>query len=346
MESTNNEFVYVAATTPAQDPEKIQFEIEKKEMRNSFNKVGLMMIIASAVFLCFSLFVMISYTIFVGEKSFPSFIDSIPDNIISGISNVTAIGICGLAFIKFAKMKLSDALPFNKVSSNKLFSIVAIGFTVCMLSNIMTSLYLEITSSMGINLDFDIEVPVSNSFLEIIIYFLSTAIVPAFSEEILFRGAVLSYLRKYGDAFAIFVSAALFGLFHANFVQIPFAFIVGLVLAWSVVYTNSMLPAILIHIANNGFSVLCDILYTNAETMNVNDIWFDLFSTIIVIGVAVLAIIAVIKLAKADKDFIKPERYSGILDKKTRTKMLVTSPTIIISTALLLFESITTHISI
>lgn len=345
MEYTNSEFNYTVAET-ASDSEKIQFDVEKREMRRSCNKVGLMMIIATVVFLFFSIFVMISYAMFDGGKTFPSFIDSVPDNIISGLGNVTAIGICGLAFIKFSKIGLSEALPFKKVTAKKLFSIVAIGFTVCMLSNIMTSLYLEITASMGLNLDFDIDVPVSNSFLEILVYFLSTAVVPAFSEEILFRGAVLSSLRKYGDTLAIFVSAALFGLFHGNFVQIPFAFIVGLVLAWSVVYTNSMLPAIIIHAANNGFSVLCDILYTNADAMGADELWFDLFSTIIVIGVAVLAIVAVIKLAKNDKNFMKPEKYSGILDKKTRTKMLVTSPTIIISTALLLFESITTHISI
>ncbi|MBQ2943794.1 MAG: CPBP family intramembrane metalloprotease [Ruminococcus sp.] len=345
MEANNFDTVYVA-TESVIDPQKIQFENEKKEMRSTCNKLGLMIIIATVVFMLFSMFVYISYSIFAGNKTLPSFIDSIPDNIISGLGNVAAIGICGLAFIKFFKIDLSTALPFKKISAKKLFSVVAIGFTVCMISNIMTSLYLEITASLGVNLNFDIEMPVSDSFIEILVYFLSTAIVPTFSEEILFRGAVLSSMRKYGDGFAIFVSSAVFGLFHGNFVQIPFTFIVGLVLAWSVVYTNSMLPAIIIHAANNGFSVLSDILYTNAETLNINESIIDFFSIIIIVGVAVIALVAVIKLSKRDKNFTKPKNYSGILDRKTRTKMLVTSPTIIISTVLLLLESITTHFSV
>ncbi len=341
MINQENEFSYTASA-PEVDPAVIQFDKEKREMRSTCNKIGLMMIIASAVFLTFSLFIVLSYSIFERYQSLPSFIDSVPDNIIGGLANVAAIGICGFIFIKFSKRNISDVLIFKKVSPKKLFSVVAIGFTVCMLSNIMTSLYLEITASLGINLDFDYETPVSNSFIEILVYFLSTAIVPAFSEEILFRGAVLSSLRKHGDAFAIFVSSALFGLFHGNFVQIPFAFIVGLVLAWSVVYTNSMLPAILIHAANNGFSVLNDILYTNAESMNINESFIDAFTLLLVGAIAILALVAVIKLAKKDKHFLKPAKYEGILDRKTRTKMLVTSPTIIIFTVMMLFESITT----
>lgn len=345
MNTAENEFIY-ENPVPEIDPKKVQLEKEKKELRSTANTVGLMMIIATVIFFTFSMVVAITYILFERTTALPSFIDSVPDNIISGLANVAAIGICGAIFIKFSKKKTSDVLVFNKITSKKLLSVVAIGFTVSMISNLLTNLYLTTTYSLGLDLNLDIETPVSNSFIEILVYFLSTAIVPAFSEEILFRGAILGTLRKYGDGFAIFVSSLLFGIFHANFVQLPFAFIVGLVLSWTVVYTNSMLPAIIIHAANNGFSVVCDVLYTNAESIGINEAFVDGITYILVAAVAVVAIIVVIKLSKADKTFMKPAGYDGILDRKTRTKMLVTSPTIIISTVLLLAESVLNHASI
>ena len=67
--------------------------------------------------------------------------------------------------------------------------------------------------------------------------------------------------------------------------------------------------------------------------------WF-----IIVAAIAVAAIIFVINLSKKDKNFMKPAEYQGTLDRKTRTKLLVTSPLIIVSVAFLFISSIFTHI--
>lgn len=345
MDINENEVTYEYAVS-APDPQQIQFDHEKKDLRKTCNLVGLMIILATVIFSTFSTIVALSYTFISGDGTLPSFIDSVPDNIIGGLANVAAIGVCGFAFIKLGKKKFSDVLVFDKISSKKLFAVVAIGFTVCMVSNLLTNFYLTTTESLGLNLNFNIETPVSNSFLEILVYFLSTAIVPAFSEEILFRGAVLGTLRKYGDAFAIFVSSFLFGLFHGNFVQFPFAFIVGIVLSWAVVYTNSMLPAIIIHAVNNGFSVLCDVLYTNADSIGISETLVDALTFITVAAVAVIALIAVMKISKKDRDFAKLKGYEGVLDRKTRTKMLVTSPTIIVSVVLLLVETISTHITL
>lgn len=69
-------------------------------------------------------------------------------------------------------------------------------------------------------------------------------------EEILFRGLILRLLQPYGKKFAIFASAFLFGIFHGNIVQSPFAFVVGLVLGY-VTVEHSMLWAIVLHMINN-----------------------------------------------------------------------------------------------
>lgn len=69
-------------------------------------------------------------------------------------------------------------------------------------------------------------------------------------EELLFRGAIQKTFEPLGKRFSILASAALFGLFHGNVAQIPYAFMVGIVL--SVVAAEYGLGwSILLHFINN-----------------------------------------------------------------------------------------------
>lgn len=80
--------------------------------------------------------------------------------------------------------------------------------------------------------------------------FLYVSIFAPVTEELLFRGAVLHSLKPYGKRFAILFSALLFGVFHGNIIQIPFAFLVGLVLGY-VALEYSIWWSILLHFINN-----------------------------------------------------------------------------------------------
>lgn len=80
--------------------------------------------------------------------------------------------------------------------------------------------------------------------------FLYAGILAPISEEILFRGLILRSFQPYGKKFAILASAFLFGIYHGNFIQSPFAFAVGLVLGY-VAVEYSMLWSILLHAINN-----------------------------------------------------------------------------------------------
>jgi len=80
--------------------------------------------------------------------------------------------------------------------------------------------------------------------------FLYVAILAPVSEEILFRGAILRSLQPFGKKFAVLASAFLFGMFHGNLIQTPYAFLVGLVLGY-VTVEYSMGWAIFLHLLNN-----------------------------------------------------------------------------------------------
>ena len=80
--------------------------------------------------------------------------------------------------------------------------------------------------------------------------FLYVSLLAPVFEEILFRGLILRSLQPYGKKFAIFASAYLFGLFHGNIIQSPYAFLVGLVLGY-VTVEYSMGWAMVLHMGNN-----------------------------------------------------------------------------------------------
>lgn len=70
------------------------------------------------------------------------------------------------------------------------------------------------------------------------------------TEELLFRGLLQRLMMPYGKRFAIFASAFLFGIFHGNLVQSPYAFLVGLILGY-VACEHSIAWAMLLHMINN-----------------------------------------------------------------------------------------------
>ncbi len=90
---------------------------------------------------------------------------------------------------------------------------------------------------------------------QIVLSFITTAIVPGICEEFLFRGAIMTNLKPYGKAPAIVISAVLFGLMHQNAGQLLYATAAGLVLGWVAYETGSIWCGILMHFLNNFVSV-------------------------------------------------------------------------------------------
>ena len=172
------------------------------------------------------------------------------------------------------------------------------------------------------------------SFFGIIISFISTAIIPPLVEEFACRGLVLGVLRKYGDGFAILASSALFGILHGNFQQIPFAFLVGLVLGYITVKSGSLWLAILIHAFNNGLSFMVDIANTTMPVEVCNVLYILVLTLILLLG---LISIFVLKNKKFLYDLAKSKTKANA---KQKYKWFFSSATIIIFIVICILESL------
>lgn len=84
-----------------------------------------------------------------------------------------------------------------------------------------------------------------------------TCILIPIVEEFIFRGLFFKVLRKWIPfAFAMIISAVLFGISHGNLVQFVYATLCGLVLAYLYEHFQSITVPIFAHIVMNLISVL------------------------------------------------------------------------------------------
>ena len=133
--------------------------------------------------------------------------------------------------------------------------------------------------------------------------FLYMGIFAPVTEELIFRGLVQRTLTPYGKKFAIFGSAFLFGIFHGNLVQTPYAILVGLVLGY-VATEYSIAWAMLLHLINN--MILGDSL--TRLTSGLPEDLANLIFTLIVTGCALAGIIVLIcKRKKVAADLAGPK---------------------------------------
>lgn len=86
---------------------------------------------------------------------------------------------------------------------------------------------------------------------------LGLAVIPALCEEVAFRGFILSGLRHMGHKWgAIVLTALFFGWMHPVFHQQVMAAVLGILIGYLAVQTESLLPVILFHATYNGLAFL------------------------------------------------------------------------------------------
>jgi len=91
------------------------------------------------------------------------------------------------------------------------------------------------------------------------------ALLPSIVEELVFRGLILTELKKYGKWPAIIASAALFSIFHVNPAQTVHQFALGLIFAIIVVYSGKLILAMLVHFVNNAIVITYTFAMENSE---------------------------------------------------------------------------------
>ncbi len=180
----------------------------------------------------------------------------------------------------------TEIFEFQKPNDDILaFLSVPFGMFVCLTANYITTWIMIFTQSIGFKLTSP-EMTVPESFSGRLLYIVSIAVVPALTEEMAIRGCIMQPLRKHGDRFAIIASSFVFAILHGNFIQAPFAFIVGLGLGYICCITDSLWPPIVIHFVNNLYSAIISFLQEDIKDAKTFSTVFNMiFIFLSVIGV-------------------------------------------------------------
>ena len=164
-----------------------------------------------------------------------------------------------------------------------------------------------------------------------LISLVATAIVPAICEEFSLRCCALGIVKKYGKAFGVVAVSIVFGLIHGNIIQFIFATLVGLILGYVTVRTDSVVPAIFIHGFNNAMSVISSIFQYAVSEKAGEIAGYVLFGFWIAAG----AICVVILALKKQIIFKLDERDNTPYANTTAQKLgaFFSSPVLILSAA-------------
>ena len=163
---------------------------------------------------------------------------------------------------------------------------------MCVVANIIASYIMNFLMLLGIP-----QPPMPDTLtrtpLSLGLNLLIFAVLPALLEEMVFRGYVLRTLRPYGDRTAILVSSLLFALMHGNVLQVPFAFIVGLVLGYVAVQTDNIWLAVVIHFGNNAMSTVLQYLQIGMSAEDQNRMTTLVFCVLALVGLLALILLKV-----------------------------------------------------
>lgn len=164
---------------------------------------------------------------------------------------------------------------------------------------------------------------------------LSMMVIASFWEEIFFRGVLLEQLRKYGDVFAIFTSAIIFGILHG--IRFMHATILGIITGFLYVVGGGITWPILFHFLINfgfGSEFLENALTALFSEVAVVDDAFMLVSIMILSGMVLVVSFVLCRKDDALTDLRHGWNKKVIVDQikqdKTKYKIFFKRPIIII----------------
>ena len=208
----------------------------------------------------------------------------------------------------FVKYKLNNILKYLLIIPFGAFNMLWANYFVALLQLVMPKFMLESYTDTQ-------QIIEGGGFL---IQLLTAGIVAPIVEELIFRGLVYRRTKKMtGTIAAAILSAALFGVFHGNWIQAPYAFIIGIVAVFVYEKFKSIVAPIMLHMSANILSVLIMTL-ASSDTPTVDSLNIDTLSYVssliifIFITGVLAAVFGVIIWNKVNPVAINAKKENGI----------------------------------
>ncbi len=172
----------------------------------------------------------------------------------SSLSGIFSIVVRLLSFIlpfvaalAVSERKKGDSLPLGGIKKSlALIPVFPIALLLIFLLSLLTTFFLNTLagasspSPLSGNVNFDL---------------LYLGVLPAFSEELLFRLLPLIIISPYSKKTAVILSALFFSFAHASLFSIPYALLAGVIFMALDLLADSIWPSVVLHLINNFLSI-------------------------------------------------------------------------------------------
>ncbi len=308
---------------------------ERRNIKKTANIIGgsLLIMTVAAGFLSFVVTIILSLLGLTSETVYNILKDAAVNQFFQITASTLIFTLPFIVLFKCAGYRISDLAIFSKPKKENVLPLYLMGISFCAFSNVAVSFAGSIFEQLGFNYEVDMgDKP--EGFFGFLLTLIATAVIPPLVEEFACRGLILGALRKFGDGFAIIVSSIIFGIMHGNFQQMPFAFLVGLVLAFITIKSGSLWIAVAVHSFNNLISVIFNYLPKNIPVMAENAIYILLLAVLMVLGLISLF------LLRNKSEIFAIEKSKTESKESQKARWFFSSTTIIIFIIISFLESL------
>lgn len=233
-------------------------------------------------------------------------------HLVNLISSAVCLLLPFLLFVILCRIPLRVAFPFRRFPRYICASGVCLGLGVSVIGGVastLLSLLLSLFHLAPVMPDYSM--PQQGAAM--LVYAVNLVVVAPLVEETVFRGVILGALRRFGDSFALLISSVLFALIHGNLVQLPNAFLMGLLIGYFVLCTGSLWTGVIIHMVNNGmvvgFNLLSRFLPQEMQELSI------LFLYAGYLAVGITALLLLVRRHPNMFMFIRPTTYAPEKEK-------------------------------
>ncbi|MBU3158435.1 CPBP family intramembrane metalloprotease [Clostridium frigoris] len=206
----------------------------------------------SLLLLALLLFILVPYwTIKIFELARP--INGNVSLLLSGSASVIALGGIALLYCIITKRKFKNVMVIKKISTKQVYLTIFVSFGTYIFAMGINSISMKLFP-VAIKDSTQISNLLSSSTT--LLGLLVVVLLPAFFEEIFFRGIFLDAYEGVNKKIKYFIITAVFAAFHGNVMQIIYVMFLGIVLLMVREYTGSIVGSMTLHAANNAISFI------------------------------------------------------------------------------------------
>lgn len=162
------------------------------------------------------------------------------------------------------------AVEFKQKTNYKIY-LISVCFSIalifcCLMFN---SIFIDLLGKTSYNVS---SVVYAENWWQLLICVVMVAVLPAFVEEIFFRGIIASGSESFGMTKAVVLSSLMFMFYHGSLLQTYFQFFLGVMLAIAILTTKDVKVCMTMHFTNNLTVLLLD--YFGVEFAYNKQAWF------------------------------------------------------------------------